>query len=133
MQARLELTPALLADDCDGCAGQGSADDARLFQVLLPCDDDQRPSLLIFVRADGRLSFRCFAGCPTRRMKMALRQRGFDLSRESRMGGYPRGFCQNTRQTPRGNLLLQQSNRHGPQAPRQATPLVLFSRPTREP
>ena len=51
------------------------------FKCCCPAHDDQRPSLLIFVRADGRLSFRCFAGCSTRRIKIALRQRGFDLSR----------------------------------------------------
>ena len=51
------------------------------FKCCCPAHDDQRPSLLIFVRADGRLSFRCFAGCPTQRIKMALRQRRFDLSR----------------------------------------------------
>ena len=46
------------------------------FKACCPAHDDQRPSLLIFVKADGRLSFRCLAGCPTRRIKMALRQRG---------------------------------------------------------
>ena len=51
------------------------------FKCCCPAHDDQRPSLLIFIRADGRLSFRCLAGCPTRRIRIALRQRGFDLSR----------------------------------------------------
>ena len=51
------------------------------FKCCCPAHDDQRPSLLIFIKTDGRLSFRCLAGCPTRRIKMALRQRGFDLSR----------------------------------------------------
>ena len=48
------------------------------FKCCCPAHDDQRPSLLIFVKADGRLSFRCLAGCPTRRIKIALRQRGFE-------------------------------------------------------
>ena len=51
------------------------------FKCCCPAHDDQRPSLLIYVKADGRLSFRCLAGCPTRRIRIALRQRGFDLSR----------------------------------------------------
>ena len=57
------------------------------FKCCCPAHDDQRPSLLIFVRADGRLSFRCLAGCPARRIKIALRQRGFDLSRMKKQKG----------------------------------------------
>ena len=70
------------------------------FKCCCPAHDDQRPSLLIFVRADGRLSFRCLAGCPARRIKMALRRRGFDLSRvkkqavgETQDGLLPAGFA----------------------------------------
>ena len=48
------------------------------FKACCPAHDDQRPSLLIFVRADGRYRLMS-AGCP--RIKIALRQRGFDLSR----------------------------------------------------
>jgi hypothetical protein len=60
------------------------------FKCCCPAHDDQRPSLLIFVRAEGRLSFRCLAGCPTRRIKMALRHRGFELSTVSKMQGLRR-------------------------------------------
>ena len=70
------------------------------FKCCCPAHDDQRPSLLIYVKADGRLSFRCLAGCPTRRIRIALRQRGFDLSRvkkqtvsEMQDGLWPSGFA----------------------------------------
>src|SRR6476659_6870468 len=82
------------------------------FKCCCPAHDDQRPSLLIFVRADGRLSFRCFAGCPTQRIKMALRQRGFDLSRlkkqtvsEMRDGLWPSEFARTgVNRVPAGTL-----------------------------
>ena len=111
------------------------------FKCCCPAHDDQRPSLLIYVKADGRLSFRCLAGCPTRRIKMALRQRGFDLSRvkkqtvsEMQDGLLPARFLPehppNAQGKPAG-AVIEPPPAH--QAPRQATALVLFSLPTREP
>jgi hypothetical protein len=81
MQARLELTPALLAETIATVVlAKGRWTTRGYFKCCCPAHDDQRPSLLIFVRADDRLSFQCLAGCPTRRIRMALRQRGVDLS-----------------------------------------------------
>jgi hypothetical protein len=84
------------------------------FKCCCPAHDDQRPSLLIFVRADGRLSFRCLAGCPSRRIKMALRQRGFDLSRvkkqtvsEMQDGRLPARFLPEHPPNAQGNLLVR--------------------------
>jgi hypothetical protein len=95
MQTRPEIAE-MIATVC----GKGRRTTRGYFKCCCPAHDDQRPSLLIFVRADGRLSFRCFAGCPTRRIKMALRQRGFDLSRvkkqtvsEMQDGLLPAGFA----------------------------------------
>jgi hypothetical protein len=77
-----EMTPALLAEMIATVVlAKGRRTTGGYFKCCCPAHDVQRPSLLIFVKADGRLSFRCFAGCPTRRIKIALRQRGFDLSR----------------------------------------------------
>jgi hypothetical protein len=80
--------------------GRGRRTARGYFKCCCPVHDDQRPSLLIFVKADGRLSFRCLAGCPTWRIKMALRRRGFDLSRmkkqavgETQDGLLPAGFA----------------------------------------
>jgi hypothetical protein len=84
------------------------------FKACCPAHDDQRPSLLIFVKADGRLSFRCLAGCPTRRIKIALRQRGFDLSRvkkqtvsEMQDGLLPARFLPEHPPNAQGNLLVR--------------------------
>ena len=71
----------LTAETIAAVCGKGRWTTGGYFKACCPAHDDQRPSLLIFVRADGQLSFRCLAGCPTRRIKIALRQRGFDLSR----------------------------------------------------
>src|SRR6478609_5085715 len=77
-----KMTPALLAETIATVVlAKGRRTTGGYYKACCPAHDDQRPSLLIFVRADGRLSFRCLAGCPTRRIKMALRQRGFDPSR----------------------------------------------------
>src|SRR6476661_4483941 len=80
MQARPEMTPALLAETIATVVlAKGRRTTRGYFKCCCPAHDDQRPSLLIFIKTDGRLSFRCLAGCPTRRIKMmALRQRGFD-------------------------------------------------------
>jgi hypothetical protein len=90
------LTAEMIGTVC----GKGRRTTRGYFKCCCPAHDDQRPSLLIYVKADGRLSFRCFAGCPTRRIKMALRQRGFDLSRvkkqtvsEMQDGLLPAGFA----------------------------------------
>ena len=84
------------------------------YKCCCPAHDDQRPSLLIFVRADGRLSFRCLAGCPTRRIKIALRQRGVDLSRmkkqtvsEMQDGRLPARFLPEHPPNAQGNLLVR--------------------------
>ena len=84
------------------------------FKCCCPAHDDQRPSLLIFVKADGRLSFRCLAGCPTRRIKMmALRQRGFDsradekANSERNDGRLPARFLPEHPPNAQGNLLVQ--------------------------
>ena len=115
------------------------------FKCCCPAHDDQRPSLLIFVRADGRLSFRCLAGCPTRRIKMALRQRGFDLSRvkkqtvsEMQDGRLPAEFLHGEHPpNAQGNLLAAvfEPPRGGPQQkPLARRPRPFYSRkPTREP
>jgi hypothetical protein len=71
------MTAELIATVC----GKGRRTTRGYFKCCCPAHDDQRPSLLIFEKTDGRLSFRCLASCPTRRIRMALRQRGFDLSR----------------------------------------------------
>ena len=77
-----EMTSALLAEMIATVVlAKGRRTTRGYFKCCCAAHDDPRPSLLIFVRADGRLSFRCFAGCPTRRIRIALRQRGFDLSR----------------------------------------------------
>jgi hypothetical protein len=73
------MTPALLAETIATVVlAKGRRTTRGYFKCCCPAHDDQRPSLLIFVRADGRLSFRCLAGCPARRIRIALRQRGFD-------------------------------------------------------
>jgi hypothetical protein len=79
------------------------------FKCCCPAHDDQRPSLLIFVKADSRLSFRCLAGCPTRRIKIALRQRGFDLSRMKKQkdGLLPARFLPEHPPNAQGNLLVR--------------------------
>ena len=71
------LTAEIIATVC----GKGRRTTRGYFKCCCPAHDDQRPSLLIYVKDDGRLSFRRLAGCPTRRIKIVLRQRGFDLSR----------------------------------------------------
>src|SRR6476620_3843732 len=77
-----KMTPALLAEPIATVVlAKGRRTTGGYDKACCPAHDDQRPSLLIFVRANGRLSFRCLAGCPTRRIKIALRQRGLDLSR----------------------------------------------------
>jgi hypothetical protein len=102
------LTAEIIARVC----GKGRRTTRGYFKCCCPAHDDQRPSLLIFVRADGRLSFRCLAGCPTRRIKMALRQRGFDPSRmkkqtvsEMQDGLWPSGFARTgVNRVPAGTL-----------------------------
>jgi hypothetical protein len=79
---RTDVTPALLAEMIATVVlAKGRRTTRGYFKACCPAHDDQRPSLLIYVKADGRLSFRCLAGCPTKAIRMALRQRGFDLSR----------------------------------------------------
>jgi hypothetical protein len=84
------------------------------FKCCCPAHDDRRPSLLIFAKADGRLSFRCLAGCSTRRIRIALRQRGFDMSRvkkqtvsEMQDGRLPARFLPEHPPNAQGNLLVR--------------------------
>ena len=109
------MTLALLAETIATVVlAKGRRTTRGYFKCCCPAHDDQRPSLLIFVRADGRLSFRCLAGCPTRRIKIALRQRGFDLSRvkkqtgsEMQDGRLPARFLPEHPPNAQGNLLVR--------------------------
>ena len=106
--------PEKIAEMIATVCGKGRRTTRGYFKCCCPAHDDQRPSLLIFVRADGRLSFRCLAGCPTRRIKIALRQRGFDLSRvkkqtvsEMQDGLLPARFLPEHPPNAQGNLLVR--------------------------
>jgi hypothetical protein len=114
MQARLEMTRLTAEMIATVVLAKGRRTTRGYFKCCCPAHDDQRPSLLIFVRADGRLSFRCFAGCPTRRIRMALRQRGVDLSRvkkqtvsEMQDGRLPARFLPEHPPNAQGNLLVR--------------------------
>ena len=60
MQARPEMT-RLTAEIIATVCGKGRRTTRGYFKCCCPAHDDQRPSLLIYVKADGRLSFRCLA------------------------------------------------------------------------
>jgi hypothetical protein len=104
------LTAEIIARVC----GKGRRTTRGYFKCCCPAHDDRRPSLLIFVRADGRLSFRCLAGCPTRRIKIALRQRGFESRAvkkqtvsEMQDGLLPARFLPEHPPNAQGNLLMR--------------------------
>ena len=109
------MTPALLAElIAIVVLAKGRRTTRGYFKCCCPAHDDQRPSMLIFIRADGRLSFRCLAGCQTRRIKIALRQRGLDLSRmkkqtvsEMQDGLLPAGFLPEHPPNAQGSLLVR--------------------------
>jgi len=108
------MTPALLAETIATVVLAKGRRTTRGYFSCCPAHDAQRPSLLIFVRADGRLSFRCFAGCPTRLIKMALRQRGSESRAvkkqtvsEMQDGRLPARFLPEHPPNAQGNLLVR--------------------------
>lgn len=54
------------------------------FMVLCPAHNDKNPSLSIKMASNGKLLWKCFAGCSQEEVKNELKSLGFLESRNSR-------------------------------------------------